>query len=228
MVSLLVTAAELSVASPVVLSVPVPTLPVLVMPAVVVMPVTPSVPPIVALLVTAAESSVARPLVLSVPVPTLPVLAMPAVVVKPLTPSVPPMVSLLVTAAELSVARPLVLSVVVPTLPVLVMPLVVVAPPTLRLAPEPMVMPVPCMVTVWVAGVAPVKVNVVMLVPGTQTPRLIVPFVNTPLAEVTQTDVLVPGAGLTVTCWAWAPVMNRTQPVRSARPSNKLRLPRLR
>ena len=50
-----------TVAAPLVLSVVVPTLPVLAIPAVVVAPVTPRVPPTVALLVTPTELRVAAP-----------------------------------------------------------------------------------------------------------------------------------------------------------------------
>ena len=47
---------------------------------------------------------------------------------------------------------------------VVVAPDNVVVPPTARLAPAPMVIPVPSIVTFWVAGTAPFTVKPVMLV----------------------------------------------------------------
>jgi hypothetical protein len=96
-------------------------LPVLVIPLVVVAPVTPRVPPTVALLVTPTELRVAAPDVFKVESEVFPV-----------TPKVPPTVALFVIVAELRVAAPDVLRVPVPMFPVLVMPLVVVAPVTPR------------------------------------------------------------------------------------------------
>ena len=90
-----VTDALFNVASPLVLRVEVPIVPVLVMSLVVVkpvtpripvnevLPVTPKLPPTVALFVTDALFKVARPLVVSVPVPIFPVLVIPFVVVAP-------------------------------------------------------------------------------------------------------------------------------------------------
>jgi len=70
-------------------------------------------------------------------------------VVAPVTPSVPPTVALLVTPTELSVAAPLVDTVLSDVLPITPsVPPTVALPLAVKLAPEPIVTPVPLMVLV--------------------------------------------------------------------------------